>query len=320
MKKLVVMACLLLAGMPALAMDKVSLQARQVAQQQGRARVVVMMEELGHGKAGALRDTTFAREQRVRRQGDALLGMLPGKGYRLHRRFARVPALVIEADATTLARLERNVWVRKVDVDRGGTGGAVAADESAVLNRVDLLQGVGLDGNGIKVAVVDTGVDTDHPDLAPRVVGQQCFCSHISGSGGCCPNGQATQSGAGAAEDDNGHGTNVGGIMVGAGHVAPRGALPAAQLVAIKVMDGGNGFCCTSDVVAALDWIATQHPDTDVVNLSLGTWDLFAGACDASASYLIALKSAVDTLNTQGTVVVASSGNQGDLQRMAAPA
>ena len=320
MKKLVVMVCLLLAGMPALAMDKVSLQATQVAQQQGRARVVVMMEELGHGKAGALRDTTFAREQRVRRQGDALLGMLPGKGYRLHRRFARVPALVIEADATTLARLERNVWVRKVDVDRGGTGGAVAADESAVLNRVDLLQGVGLDGNGIKVAVVDTGVDTDHPDLAPRVVGQQCFCSHISGSGGCCPNGQATQSGAGAAEDDNGHGTNVGGIMVGAGPVAPRGALPAAQLVAIKVMDGGNGFCCTSDVVAALDWIATQHPDTDVVNLSLGTWDLFAGACDASASYLIALKSAVDTLNTQGTVVVASSGNQGDLQRMAAPA
>ena len=57
-----------------------------------------------------------------------------------------------------------------------------------------------------------------------------------------------------------------------------------------------------------------------MVNLSLGTWDLFAGACDASASYLIALKSAVDTLNAQGTVVVASSGNQGDLQRMAAPA
>ena len=153
MKKLVVMACLLFAGMPALAMDKVSLQARQVAQQQGRARVVVMMEELGHGKAGALRDTTFAREQRVRRQGDALLGMLPGKGYRLHRRFARVPALVIEADATTLARLERNVWVRKVDVDRGGTGGAVAADESAVLNRVDLLQGVGLDGERFGLAL-----------------------------------------------------------------------------------------------------------------------------------------------------------------------
>jgi subtilisin family serine protease len=320
MKKLVVMACLLLAGMPALAMDKVSTQAKQVAQQQGRARVVVLLEDVERNAPTALRTMMVAKEQRLRRQGDAVLGTLPTAGYTLHRRFARVPALVIEADAATLARLERNVWVRKVDIDRGGTGGAVAPDESAVLNRVDLLQGVGLDGNGIKVAVVDTGVDTDHPDLAPRVVGQQCFCSRISGSGGCCPNGQATQSGAGAAEDDHGHGTNVSGIMVGAGNVAPRGALPAARLVAVKVMDGGNGFCCTSDVVAALDWIATQHPDTDVVNLSLGTWDLFAGACDASASYLAALKSAVDTLNAQGTVVVASSGNQGDLQRMAAPA
>ncbi|MFT3668688.1 MAG: S8 family serine peptidase [Pseudoxanthomonas sp.] len=312
MKKLVVMACLLLAGMPALAMDKVSTQAKQVAQQQGRARVVVLLEDVERNAPPALRNMTVAKEQRLRRQGDAVLGTLPAAGYRLHRRFARVPALVIEADAATLTRLERNVWVRKVDIDRGGTGGAVAPDESAVLNRVDLMQGVGLDGSGIKVAVVDTGVDTDHPDLAPRVVGQQCFCSRISGSGGCCPNGQATQSGAGAAEDDHGHGTNVSGIIVGAGHVAPRGALPAAQLVAVKVMDGGNGFCCTSDVVAALDWIATQHPDTDVVNLSLGTWDLFAGACDASASYLTALKSAVDTLNAQGTVVVASSGNQGD--------
>ncbi|HEY1035640.1 MAG TPA: S8 family serine peptidase [Pseudoxanthomonas sp.] len=319
MKKLVVMACLLLAGAQAVATEKVSFQAKQVAQQQGRARVVVLMDDVGAGAAGTPRNL-IAKEQRLRRQGDAVLGTLPAAGYRLHRRFARVPALVIEADADILRRLERNVWVRKVDVDRGGTGGAVAADESSVLNRVDLLQGVGLDGTGIKVAVVDTGVDTDHPDLVPRVVAQQCFCSRLSGSGGCCPNGQATQSGAGAAEDDHGHGTNVSGIMVGAGNVAPRGALPAAQLVAVKVLDGGNSFCCTSDVIAALDWIATRHPDTDVVNLSLGTWDLFAGACDASASYLTALKSAVDTLNAQGTVVVASSGNQGDLQRMAAPA
>ena len=140
------MVCLLLAGMPALAMDKVSLQAKQVAQQKGRARVVVLLEDVERNAPGALRHMTVAKEQRLRRQGDAVLGVLPAAGYTLHRRFARVPALVIEADAPTLARLESNVWVRKVDVDRGGTGGAVAADESAVLNRVDLLQGVGLDG------------------------------------------------------------------------------------------------------------------------------------------------------------------------------
>ena len=320
MKKFIVAACLLLAGGHAVAMEKVSYQAKQLAQQQGRARVVVLMDERGPGVAGALRNAVITKEQHVRGRADAVLGSLPGSGYRLHRRFSRVPAMVIEADADTLRRLERNVWVRKVDIDRGGTGGAVAADESSVLNRVDLLQGVGLDGSGIKVAVVDTGIDTDHADLVPRVVAQQCFCSSISGSGGCCPNGQASQSGAGAAEDDHGHGTNVAGIMAGAGNVAPRGALPASQLVALKVMDGDNGFCCMSDVVAALDWIATHHPDTDVVNLSLGSSDLFPGSCDASASYLTALKISVDNLMSQGTVVVASSGNQGDLQRMSAPA
>lgn len=320
MKKFIVAACLLLAGGHAVAMEKVSYQAKQLAQQQGRVRVVVLMDEGALGVAGTMRSAVLAKERRVRQRGDAVLDALPNGGYRLHRRFARVPALVIEADADTLRRLERNVWVRKVDIDPGGTGSAVAPDESSVLNRVDLLQGVGLEGNGIKVAVVDTGVDSDHPDIAPRLAGEQCFCSSMSGSGGCCPNGQASQSGAGAAEDDHGHGTNVAGIMVGRGGVAPRGALPAAHLVAVKVMDRDNGFCCTSDVVAALDWIALHHPDTSVVNLSLGTWTLFADYCDASGAWSMTMKTAVDNLRAQGAVVVASSGNQGSLQQMAAPA
>ncbi len=82
MKKLVVMACLLFAGMPALAMDKVSLQAKQVAQQQGRARVVVMLEDVERNAPGALRHMTVAKEQHLRRQGDAVLGVLPAAGYR----------------------------------------------------------------------------------------------------------------------------------------------------------------------------------------------------------------------------------------------
>ena len=76
------------------------------------------------------------------------------------------------------------------------------------------------------IAVVDSGVASSHPDLASRLIDEQCFCSGASGSVGCCPNRQDTQSGVGAAFDDNGHGTNVSGIIVGEGIVAPRGAVP----------------------------------------------------------------------------------------------
>jgi Subtilase family len=96
--------------------------------------------------------------------------------------------------------------------------------------------------------------------------------------------------------------------------------LPAVSLVAVKVIDRNNRFNSTSDVIAALDWLAAQHPDIDAVNLSLGTDALFAGDCDNSAAWAQALAVAVANLNALGAVVTASSGNQGNLAGMSAPA
>ncbi len=73
-------------------------------------------------------------------------------------------------------------------------------------------------------------------------------------------------------------------------------------------------------MVAALDWIRVNHADTDVVNASLGTGTLFSGSCDASTSFTIAMATAVDSLVTNGTMVFASSGNQGSATQVAAPA
>jgi hypothetical protein len=73
-------------------------------------------------------------------------------------------------------------------------------------------------------------------------------------------------------------------------------------------------------VVAALDWLASQHPDIDAVNLSLGTDALFAGDCDNAAAWTQALAVAVANLNALGAVVTASSGNQANLTSMSAPA
>ncbi|MGH8498996.1 MAG: S8 family peptidase, partial [Methylococcales bacterium] len=118
----------------------------------------------------------------------------------------------------------------------------------------------------------------------------------------------------------HGHGTNVTGIIVGQGNVAPRGAVPATELVVVRVLDNNNSFCCSSDVVAAMDWVATNHPDVDAVNLSVGTGSLFSGNCDSSTSFTQAMSVAVNNLISKGAVVASSTGNQGNSNNISAPA
>ena len=292
----------------------VSARAMAQARTEGTVRVLVAFRDPGVAAA-----TPKARMRAVADTADALLSRLPARGHDVRRRFALVPALAMDVDLATLRALARDPAVARVDIDAPGTGHAVAADEASFLNQVEMLQGLGLDGSGQKVAVVDSGVASSHPDLASRLIDEQCFCSGASGSVGCCPNRQDTQSGVGAAFDDNGHGTNVSGIIVGEGIVAPRGAVPAADLVAVKVLDSGNSFCCSSDVVAALDWIAIHHPDVAAVNLSLGTNALFPGDCDNASSFTRAMADAVDVLTHLGAVVTVSTGNQGNATMTSAP-
>jgi len=301
---------------PACRAEKLSSDALAQANAKGSVRVLVMLNDdpVPAGKLDRAR-----RQLQVSQRVDGVLGRLaennlPDASPRIYRRFIFVPAFAIEANVAVLARLEGDPDVRRIDIDAPGSGSAIAPDEASVLNNVSPLQAMGLDGTGMKVAVIDSGLDTDHVDLQPRLVAQQCFCS---GGGGCCANGQATQSGAGAAEDGHGHGTNVTGIIVGQGIVAPRGAVPAVELVAVRVLDNNNSFCCASDVIAAMDWVAANHPDVDAVNMSVGTSALHAGNCDSSNT---AMAAALSNLTALGAVVVASAGNQGNSDKMSAPA
>lgn len=317
-------ACWLLAflGMsspsPGAAQERVSPKAMAAAQAEGRTRVLVMLQESPHSVRAKAAVSPQARKQLVRAQVDNVLGDLgPLPGDAVLRRFELVPAVVLRADPALLQRLSRHRGVRRVDLDTGGGGHAVAPDAASVLNRVDGLAAQGFAGQGMKVAVIDSGLDTDHADLASSLVAQQCFCA---GDGGCCPNGNAQQSGPGAAEDGDGHGTNVSGIIVGDGNVAPRGAVPEAALVAVKVLDDDGRFCCSSDIIAALDWVAANHPDVDAVNLSLGTDALYAGDCDNQGATTQAMAASVANLNALGAVVTASAGNQGNAAQSSSPA
>lgn len=298
---------------------RVSGQVEQAIQARGATRVLVSLSTVGQPLL-ASRNTAIRAMAIETAVGRTERNLEPGT-YRMRRRFAVVGAFAADIDARALARLRRHPDVAAIGPDLSGGGHSVAPDESSVLNAVSPLLPLGLDGAGMKVAVVDTGVDLVHPDLQARVVGEQCFCARPATGGGCCPNGAATQSGGGSAQDDHSHGTHVSAIIVGGGVVAPRGALPRASLVAVKVMDSKNSFCCISDVIAALDWLAVHHPDVDAVNMSLGTIStLYAGDCNAANAATQAMTQAVGTLANLGAVVTASAGNQSNATGMAMPA
>ncbi|WP_433373673.1 S8 family serine peptidase [Actinoplanes sp. CA-142083] len=133
----------------------------------------------------------------------------------------------------------------------------------------------GYTGAGTKVAVLDTGVDATHPDLAGRVAESEDFS--VEG---------------GDAVDRVGHGTHVASI---AGAVAP-----GAGLVVGKVLDD-NGEGADSQVIAGMEWAATRAP---VVNMSLGGWEPSDGNDPLSL--------ALDTLTDQtGALFVVAAGNDG---------
>lgn len=254
------------------------------------------------------RETLAAARSRV-------LRAIPYGEFELARQFESVPAIAGNISSRGLAELALEPSVRRVDLDVGGRGSLA---ESVPLTSFDSVQVAGFTGTGTVIAVIDSGYDSDHPDLSDNLVGEQCFCS--DNGAGCCPGGGVTESGAGSAEDDHGHGTNVSGVITSRGNVAPIGAAPDTGIVAVKVLDSNNSFCCASDVVAGFDWIATHFPGVEAVNASLGTFATFPGACDNATAFTMALALAVDNLRSLGVPVFVSSGNEGSGTEMGAPA
>ncbi len=113
----------------------------------------------------------------------------------------------------------------------------------------------GYDGKGVKIAVLDTGVDATHPDLKTQVVESKNFTT------------------AADATDKFGHGTHVASIAAGTGAKSGgkyKGVAPGAKILNGKVLDD-TGSGDDSGILAGMEWAAAQG--ADVVNLSLGGQD-----------------------------------------------
>lgn len=278
--------------------------------QSERVRVIITLTDPAQANTPpAQRHALVASAQR------GVVTRLQAKGGRILRRYAQVPALVADVNAAALAALISDPTVLYVQVDQ--EGGAMTTESVPAIGANLVHSTYGLTGAGVRVAVIDSGIDTDHPDLADDLVAQACFTGAGSPSLSSCPPGN-TVTGT-SAEDANGHGTNVTGIITSKGTIAPLGFAPDADIISIRVLNaGGTGF--VSDWVAALDWLLANQETlrTDIVNMSLGTFVTYAPNCDAEQP---AMASAINLLrNYYGIPTFVATGNQGESFTVAAPA
>jgi subtilisin family serine protease len=225
--------------------------------------------------------------------GASVAELTPSEAARLDT----VPGVVVSPDgpvsvgsgglSTAPRKPDGRALVQGDDVVVAAKAGETSASRTARswgIDRIDRRSGLngtyttrpGVNGAGVHVYVIDTGLALGHPEFAGRVGNGVDFVD------------------GGAPTDCNGHGTHVAGI------VASKifGVAAGATVHPVRVLDcDGSGYA--SDVIAAFDWVATNAPRAAVANASLG------------GSYNPAVNAAANNLVDRGTPLVVAGGNQG---------
>jgi subtilisin len=218
--------------------------------------------------------------------GSAQQAMVKGVGGKIKYTYHIVDAIAASIPEKAIDALQKNPNVRYVESD-----GQVFALEQTLPWGVDRIDAEVVHasesankGEGVKVAILDTGIDLNHPDL--DIAGGENFSPGKS------------------YDDKNGHGTHVAGIVAalddGFGVI---GVAPGANLYAVKVL-GNSGMGWVSDIIAGLEWSVREG--MQVVNMSLG------GAY--SETLEVACLSAYDN----GLILITSAGNGGAVSYPAA--
>ena len=219
-------------------------------------------------------------------------------------RFHLIPGIAGEASSKSIREMAESKWVSgiyydgsaRISSNESSAGpsaeGAATQDghndgyiSPARIINADRLWEKGINGTGITVAVIDSGIDKNHPDLIGKVVAEKNFLADEI-----------------TADDLLGHGTMVAGIIAGSGAASNgsyRGIAPGAKLISVKVIDGkGDGK--VSDIIAGIEWAV--YNGADILSLSLGGINL--GETNPPITM------AADNAAGAGVVVCVAAGNR----------
>lgn len=213
-------------------------------------------------------------------------------------RYSLIPGLAGEATARAIKKLAESERVSGIYFDSKAQIFTSATNTSlqesiysdeyispAQIIKADKLWMKGIDGRNVTVAVIDSGIDKNHPDLIGKVVAEKNFLADEI-----------------TAEDLLGHGTMVAGIIAGSGAASNgkyRGIAPGAKLISVKVIDSkGDGK--VSDIIAGIEWAV--YNGADVLSLSLGGINL--GETNPPITM------AADNAAGAGVVVCVAAGNR----------
>ncbi|HEY0827869.1 MAG TPA: S8 family peptidase, partial [Bacilli bacterium] len=207
------------------------------------------------------------------------LNLIKTNAGEVKRQFKYMPVVAAQLPEKAVLALEKNPNIAYVE--EVGVVQAIGQLTPWGISHIKAteVQQTGVTGTGIKVGVIDTGIDYTHEDL------------QVSG-------GETFVQGTTNYMDDNGHGTHVAGTIASVNNaVGVLGVAPQSLLYAIKVLDqyGGGSY---SDLVAGIEWAITNQ--MDIVNMSLG-------GSNSSKT----LETALNNAYNAGILLVAAAGNNG---------
>ena len=216
----------------------------------------------------------------------------PAAEFDVHSMTAPAPWRTLAIEPARVGKLWLDGRVRALGTRQPASDSVIEPDN--LLRRVGALTAWrrGLTGNGVRVAVLDSGIDPKHPDLAGRVTESKDFVG-------------------GGSMDRMGHGTHVASVIAGSGEASDgtyRGVAPDAELLIGRVLDE-RGAGAESEVIAGMEWAVRR--DADVVNVSLGEETPSDGSDPMSE--------AANRLGERALIVAAAGNGGPDYRTISAP-